>query len=96
VYDADPAKIGRKLDGFWIRPLDSLRDDNRKHPVDIAVIAVPAEVAQDVANEVVGSGIRAIMNFAPVQLVVPDSVALKTVNMAMELEGLSFALTNMD
>src|ERR671928_894358 len=96
VYDADPAKIGRKVDGFSIRPLDALHDDNRKHPVDIAVIAVPAEVAQDVVNHVVESGIRAIMNFAPVQLVVPDSVALKTVNMAMELEGLSFALTNME
>src|ERR671928_2160107 len=60
VYDADPGKIGRKVDGFSIRPLDSLRDDNRKHPVDIAVIAVPAEVAQEVVDHAVQSGIRAI------------------------------------
>jgi redox-sensing transcriptional repressor len=96
VYDADPNKIGRKVDGFPIRSIETLHDDNCKHPADIAVIAVPAEAAQEVVDQVVDSGIRAIMNFAPVQLVVPESVALKTVNMAMELEGLSFALANND
>jgi redox-sensing transcriptional repressor len=60
----------------------------------IAVVTVPAEAAQQVVTRVVKSGIDAVMNFAPVQLQVPDHVALKNVNMAMELEGLSFALTN--
>lgn len=95
VYDSDDAKVGRKLDGFTIRGMDSLRDDNRRHPADIAILTVPADAAQDVVNRLVEAGIKAIMNFAPVQLQVPDHVALKTVNMAMELEGLSFALSNM-
>jgi redox-sensing transcriptional repressor len=60
------------------------------------VLAVPGEAAQEVADLVVAAGIRAILNFAPVQLHVPDSIAVKSVNMAMELEGLSFALTNRD
>jgi redox-sensing transcriptional repressor len=47
-----------------------------------------------VVDIVVSAGIRAVMNFAPVQLSVPDNVTVKDVNMAMELEGLSFALTN--
>ncbi len=94
VYDSDPAKIGRKIDGFTVRDTETLADENRRHPADIAVITVPAEAAQEVVDRVVAAGVRAIMNFAPVQLHVPEQVMLKTVNMAMELEGLSFALTN--
>jgi redox-sensing transcriptional repressor len=63
---------------------------------DIAVLATPAEHAQKMADRLVKLGIRGILNFAPVQLQVPSEVAIKTVNMAMELEGLSFALVNRD
>jgi redox-sensing transcriptional repressor len=95
VYDSDPQKVGRRLNGFTIRDVAQLKADNAKDAADIAVITVPAEVAQDVVGLVTDAGIHAIMNFAPVQLQVPENVALKTVNMAMELEGLSFALTNL-
>jgi redox-sensing transcriptional repressor len=94
VYDCDPSKIGKRLDAFLIRDVAQLAADNRGQPADIAVLTVPAEAAQDVVDRVVDAGIEAILNFAPVQLQVPDHVAVKTVNMAMELEGLSFALTN--
>jgi len=94
VYDSDPAKIGRRIDGFVVRSIDTLRADQAKRASDIAIITVPAEAAQRVVTLVVQAGIRAIMNFAPIQLQVPDNVAIKTVNMAMELEGLSFALSN--
>ena len=62
--------------------------------LDIAIIAVPAEAAQTVVDRVVQAGVRAILNFAPVKLRVPGSIALKNVNMAVELEGLSYALAN--
>jgi redox-sensing transcriptional repressor len=94
VYDNDPAKIGKQVDGFLIRSVHTLPEDNRRNPADIAVITVPAHAAQEVADLVVRAGIKAIMNFAPQQLQLPDHIALKTVNMAMELEGLSFTLTN--
>lgn len=94
VYDSDPAKVGKRVDGLTIRAVDQLAADFRRDAVDIAVLAVPADAAQPVADLAVAAGIRAIMNFAPVQIHVPEQVALKTVNMAMELEGLSFALTN--
>lgn len=94
IFDSDPAKVGRHLDGLVVRPMSTLGEQLRKHPVDIAVLAVPAEAAQDVTDIVVHAGVRAILNFAPQQLQVPEHVAVKTVNMAMELEGLSFALTN--
>jgi redox-sensing transcriptional repressor len=94
VYDNDPAKIGRTVDGCPVRPMDTLAADNRDDPADIAVLTVPAHAAQFAADLAVESGIRGIMNFAPQQLHLPEKIALKNVSMAMELEGLSFALTN--
>jgi redox-sensing transcriptional repressor len=58
------------------------------------VITVPAENAQPIVDRLVKAGMKAILSFAPAQLTVPDDVELRTVNMAMELEGLTFALTN--
>jgi redox-sensing transcriptional repressor len=96
AYDNNPDKIGRTLEGIEVRDIALLeRDIQRDHP-DIVVLTVPAEEAQIVLDRVVKAGIKAILNFAPTQLQVPADVAVKTVNMAMELEGLSFALTNRD
>jgi len=61
---------------------------------DIAILAVPAENAQHIVDTVVRGGLKAILSFAPTQLSTPPDVTLRTVNMAMELEGLTFALTN--
>jgi redox-sensing transcriptional repressor len=96
IYDNDPQKIGRMVDGVAIRPLERLTEDAESAAADIAVIAVPAAAAQTAADMVVDAGIRAIMSFAPRRLRVPENVTVKMVNMAMELEGLSFALTNRD
>jgi redox-sensing transcriptional repressor len=94
LYDSDPAKIGREVYDLEVRPLEALAEENRVRPVDIAVIAVPASAAQRVVDLVVAAGITGIMSFAPIQLHVPADVMLNTVNMAMELERLSFALSN--
>ena len=96
AYDANPEKVGRSLDGIQIRDIEELEHDVEKEQPDIAVLTVPAEVAQGVVDRVVKTGIKAILNFAPTQLQAPADVTVKTVNMAMELEGLSFALTNRD
>lgn len=93
VYDNDPAKIGHDIDGFVVRPVSALPAELERDHVEIAVIAVPAAAAQEVCDLVVKAGVRGVMNFAPLQLHAPDHVALKTVNMALELEGLSFSLT---
>jgi redox-sensing transcriptional repressor len=94
IYDSDPQKIGRTVDGLTIRPIECLPTDAESAEAEIAVIAVPASAAQATADLVVEAGIQAIMSFAPRRLTVPEDVAVKMVNMAMELEGLSFALTN--
>ena len=94
LYDSDPAKIGTRSDGVAIRDTEELDGDVRAAKYDIAVITVPAENAQPMVDRLVASGIKAILSFAPTQLTVPDNVELRTVNMAMELEALTFALTN--
>lgn len=94
VYDSDPAKIGTEWDGLHVRDIASLEHDAVDERPDIAVLATPAEGAQAVAERIARAGIPAILNFAPVQLQLPGEIAVKNVNMALELEGLSFALTN--
>jgi redox-sensing transcriptional repressor len=94
VYDSDEAKIGKKWESLTVRPVEDLEKDAAKQDFDIAVLATPAESAQSVVKQIVKSGIKAILNFAPIQLSVPSDVTVRTVNMAMELEGLSFALSN--
>lgn len=94
VYDAAPDKIGTRWDGLTVRDVGKLRADAAGAGFDIGVIAVPAEAAQSVADRLVAAGVEAIMNFAPVQVVVPPSVVTRTVNMSLEFEALSFALAN--
>jgi redox-sensing transcriptional repressor len=93
VYDNDPAKIGTDAPGLVIRDVAHLEHDAaREHP-DIAVLAVPADGAQELADRVVRAGISGILNFAPTRVRVPNGVAVQGVNMAAELEVLSYALT---
>jgi redox-sensing transcriptional repressor len=96
VYDRDPKKIGTRWDSLTVRDMAEIERDIAKEHPDIAVLTTPAEEAQVVVDRLVSAGMRALLNFAPIQLHVPADVTLKNVNMAMELEGLSFALTNRD
>lgn len=94
IYDKDPKKIGARSNGLVVRDVKLLEADLKKEPTDIAILVTPAEAAQEVADRLVRAGVKAILNFAPVPLVVPNDVAVQSVNMALELETLSFALTN--
>ena len=92
IYDADPARIGTAVDGLMVRGSDLLESDLRAEPADIAVIATPAGAAQGVADRLVRAGVRGLLNFAPVTLAVGPGVTVSGVNMALELEALSYAL----
>jgi len=96
VYDSNPEKVGRTLEGIEIRDMSRFEEDVAREQPEIAVIAIPGEGAQEVLDRIVRTGIKAVLNFAPVQLHAPADVTVKAVNMAMELEGLSFALSNRD
>jgi redox-sensing transcriptional repressor len=93
VFDRDPARIGSPLAGHPVQDVAGLREAGTTGAWDMGVIATPLAAAQEVADLLVGAGVRAILNFAPRKLRVPPEVALSTVDMTMELEGLSFALS---
>jgi redox-sensing transcriptional repressor len=94
VFDADDAKAGQWCGGLLVQSDAELERALVDERIDIVIIAVPSEAAQAVVNRVVAAGVRAILNFAPTRIDVPAHVALKNVNMALELEGLSYALAN--
>lgn len=94
AYDDDPDKVGRDLEGIEVRDMSRLEEDVKRERAEIAVLAVPSHVAQQTLDRIVEAGVRAVLNFAPSQLHAPPEVTVKSVNMAMELEGLSFALSN--
>ncbi|HUL70347.1 MAG TPA: redox-sensing transcriptional repressor Rex [Gemmatimonadales bacterium] len=94
IFDTDPAKIGKQWNGVMVRDMASLESELPKAKVDIAVLVTPVDVAQDVADRLVKLGVRAILNFVPVQLSLPDHVLVRSVNLALELEALSYGLSN--
>ncbi len=95
LFDVDPEKIGTSIrGGIPIRDAAGIAGFLAREPVDIAVVAVPAEAAQRTTDALVAAGVRAILNFAPVRLKAPESVFVKNVDLKIQLETLSFYLRN--
>ncbi len=90
LLDADPAKVGEPLGDHRIRHMSELDEVVRGEKVAIGVIATPATVAQEVADKLVAAGVASILNFAPTMISVPDHVALRKVDLSIELQILSF------
>jgi len=94
AFDVDPAKIGGQIEGVPIYHLEQLESVVQEHKIKLGMIVVPAPAAQSVADKLIQAGIEGIVNFAPVTLVLPPEVSLVGVDLAMELEQLSFAVAN--
>lgn len=94
LFDNDQRKIGSNHKGIIIADINHIEKELREANIEVVILAVPATVAQYIVDDVVKAGIKAILNFAPVNLRVPDDVYLRNENMAMELEYLSFAMVN--
>ena len=92
VVDTDPQKVGRVIQGLTIEPSHHLAELVRRQQIHIGIITVPSETAQNVCDQFVRGGVRAIVNFAPARLDVPPSVRLRNVDLALELEALAFYL----
>lgn len=93
AYDIDPARIGLALDGIEVKDQRHLDADMESLAPDIVLIAVPSTAAQAVLDRVAKAGVRGVLNFAPTPLQSPTGVVLRSVDMALELEILSYALT---
>ena len=96
LFDNDPHKIGQKHDGMVVEPIDSLRKAVAVRQINLAILCVPAEAAQRVADLLVASGIRGILNFAPVPLNVPPHVNMVPVDLSVQLENLAYKVQKMN
>jgi redox-sensing transcriptional repressor len=94
AFDNDPTKADKPIDGVPVYHLDKLPEVVRDQQIKLGMIVVPAAAAQPVADKLVAAGITGIVNFAPVTILLPPTVKLVGVDLAMELEQLSFAVMN--
>jgi len=92
MFDADPSKVGLTVVGQRILPVDRMADVVRHTGIELAVLAVPAHAAQRITDVLVQAGVRAIWNFAPVRLTVPEHVEVRHENLIVGLLALSYYL----
>jgi redox-sensing transcriptional repressor len=90
LVDADPALVGKRVGDLEVESIDDLDRIVAERRVAIAILATPAAAAQDVSDRLVAAGVTSILNFAPAVLSVPDGVSMRKVDLAIELQILSF------
>lgn len=94
LFDNDENKWGQMVDDMEIWPLDTIDDKVKEMGLEVIILTVPAEHAQNVANRMVAAGIKAILNFAPIKLTVPDDVQVADADVSLELQRLAYYLKN--
>ena len=94
AFDSDAKKIGRRYGDIAIHSIDELPKVVKDKKISIGIIAAPAENAQQVADNLIKSGVERILNFAPTALIVPENIKVKDVDLSRELETLSYFLAN--
>ena len=90
LFDASPGRIGQRIGGLTVRPIEELEDVVLTTQASIGVITTPAEVAQSVCDRLAAAGVRSILNFAPVTLAAPAGVDVRNVDLSVELQVLAF------
>jgi redox-sensing transcriptional repressor len=90
LFDADPARVGEQINGLVVRHVGDLPEVVMQEGISIGVVATPVHAAQAVADMLVAAGVTSILNFAPCVLAVPDNVDVRKVDLAIELQILSF------
>jgi redox-sensing transcriptional repressor len=93
AFDIRPEGAKNAHSKVRVYPIDGMTGFVRENGIKLAILTVPAAAAQSVANELVEAGIQAILNFSPIILQVPDHVVVNNVNLAIELENLSYFIT---
>lgn len=94
IFDNDPKKIGSKVNDLEIMPMEALPSTIKKNQVKMGIITVPSEYAQDVANLLIENNVTTLLNFAPKVLSIPRGVIVRTVDLSVNLEILTFNITN--
>lgn len=96
IFDANPKLIGMKIRDVEIRDIDEMKPILESEKIDIGIICVPRKNAQNVADDLIKGGVRAIWNFAPVDLIVPNHVKVENVHLSESLMTLIYLLNEQD
>jgi len=92
IFDNNPSKIGKKFDHIFIYDIKEIEKFIPAENINIGIIVVPADSAQEVADKMVAGGIKAILNFAPIHIVIPPEIKIHNVDLSIEFEGLTYYL----
>jgi redox-sensing transcriptional repressor len=92
IFDNDPAKIGQKIGDFTVLDIAEMKETIKKAGIKVAMIAVPAQYGKEVAKQLVEAGIQAILNYAPVNLNVPQGVWVQHIDPAVHLQRMTYYL----
>ena len=93
IFDSAPQKVGKKIGDFTIHSIDEVQSVIQERGIKIAMIAVPADKAQEVADQLIEAGIRAILNYAPMSLNVPDDVHVQYIDPVVQMQRMTYYLT---
>jgi len=94
AFDTDPSRIGERFHSLTVKRADELESVLIANPVDVGIVAVPAEIAQNVINTLVKCDVRAILNYAPIAAQVPRGVHLKRIEPVLALQSMTYYLKN--
>lgn len=90
VFDNNPEKFGEKIDSFVVEDSSRMVEKIRAAGIKVAMVTVPAASAQEVADKLVQAGVKAILNYAPIHLVVPESVRVQHIDPALHLQRMTY------
>jgi redox-sensing transcriptional repressor len=92
AFDSDTSVVGKKVGGVTVRPTAELKEYLKDRQIDIGIVAVPAASAGEIINALVDGGVRAILNYAPTSVAVPDFVEVKNIDPVLALQSMTFYL----
>jgi redox-sensing transcriptional repressor len=90
LFDADPSKVGQRIEGLVVEPVTDLRRRVKALGAELGIVAVPWEAAQEVGDALAAAGVRGVLNFAPAVLRLPAGIAVVNVDLTIQLEQLAF------
>lgn len=92
IFDNDPAKVGSQVGSFTVKDIKSIEESIRQADIKVAMIATPGQSAQEVADQLVSSGVKAILNYAPINLNVPEDVWVQYIDPVIHLQRMTYYL----
>jgi redox-sensing transcriptional repressor len=92
IFDNDPAKVGTQIGEFTVKDIQTIKESIREAGIQVAMIATPSQAAQEVADELISSGVKAILNYAPINLTVPENVRVQYVDPVIHLQRMTYYL----